>query len=149
VQIFTNYAGLNGLDGTTYGSLFFGNSSTWLSQNPPSAAPYGTDTYHPGEWNHAFTMNNGGTGGLYGIGATQTVVNVSSDHGPVAQSYSPTTGGSIVMSNVNGNPISYPNNPNPGYYFRQGQAVQFDPNGGTQRQRSSTEGSGRSTSRTG
>jgi hypothetical protein len=32
------------------------------------------------------------------------------------------------MSNVNGNPISYPSNPNPGYYFRQGQAVQYVPN---------------------
>jgi LPXTG-motif cell wall-anchored protein len=31
------------------------------------------------------------------------------------------------MSNVNGNPVTAPGTNNPGYYFRQGQAVQFVP----------------------
>lgn len=36
--------------------------------------------------------------------------------------------GTIVMSNVGGNPVSYPNPGAPGFYFRQGQAVIYDPN---------------------
>ena len=39
------------------------------------------------------------------------------------------TENNVVLSNVNGTTTTYPTNPNAGYYFRQGQAVQYDPNG--------------------
>ena len=96
---------------------------------------------------------NSGTAGVYTIagsqnGGSQTAdisgayagAGANSNTGNVAKGYKsysqPGGGGSylgeVIMSNVGGNPITYPN---PGYgvfngnayYFRQGQAVQFDP----------------------
>lgn len=132
VTINTWYAGLPGTpaaDGTNYGSVFFntiagGPSGTqW---NPTGTAPYPTDVYQPGEWNYAFVMNSNGTGGLYAIPATQTMVGYSGNSS-VAVDYS-TTNGNVVMSNVTGDPVSYPTSGNNGFYFRQGQAVQYAPN---------------------
>ena len=113
VTINTNYAGVPGTsaaDGTGYGALFI-TPGAW---NPTGTGPhYSTDVYVDGEWKYAFTVpeNPGpatsGTGGLYD-----------------------TSKGQVVLSNVGGNPISYPNPGSPPYYFRQGQAVQYipDPN---------------------
>jgi hypothetical protein len=113
VTINTNYAGAPGTpaaEGTGYGALFLTpGAGSW---HPSGIAPYTTDQYTPGEWKYAFTIPqvpgaNSGSGGLYS-----------------------TTDGTVVMSNVNGSPFTYPNPGNPGYFFRQGQAVQFTPNSG-------------------
>lgn len=141
IAINTNFAGVPGTSaaaGTTYGSLFF--APTWKLDGA-AGAPYKNDVYQANQWTQAFvlTPNPGtgyaggtgtqGKGGLYDIG---TVTNANVYPGQpsgqtIARTYT-TTNGTIVMSNVNGNPISYPSNPNPGYYFRQGQAVQYVPN---------------------
>jgi hypothetical protein len=114
----TAFAGYAGTDaGVGYGSLFITpGKGAW---QPTGTAPYPTDVYKPGEWQYALTMpqlpgtgNKSGTGGLYqtGGGALNTL----------------TSGyGTIVSSNVNGDPTTYPYPGNPGYYFRANQAVQF------------------------
>lgn len=113
VVIDTNYAGAPGTsaaDGTGYGALFITpGANSW---NPTGPAPYTTDVYTPGEWAYAFT-----------------VPQTPSGSSGTAQLYS-TNDGSVVMSNVHGDPITYPYPGNPGYYFRQGQAVQFTPSNG-------------------
>ena len=122
VTINTTYAGVPGTpaaQGTNYGALFFAPS--W---NVSGAAPYATDVYKPNQWTSAFVMNANGSGNLYSTGTIQTT-NLSSNPN-VVTSYTTNTG-TIVMSNVNGNPISAPNSGNPGFFFRQGQAVQFNP----------------------
>ncbi len=110
IQIDTNFAGAPGTAaalGTGYGALFFTpGAHAW---NPTGVAPYPTDTYTPGEWSYAFTIpavpgSASGTGALYATGS-----------------------GQVVLSNTYGDPTSYPNPGNNGYYFRQGQAVQFTP----------------------
>jgi hypothetical protein len=73
-----------------------------------------------------YGANATGTGGLYTIGATQTAHNYP---GFTTPDYYTTSTGNIIMSNVGGDPISYPNTGNPQDYFRQGQAVQFNPTG--------------------
>ncbi len=70
--------------------------------------------------------------GLYAIGnVTGVTVSPSNANNNlfnatpgVVQSYT-TQNGQIVMSNVGGDPITYPNSNNPGFFFRQGQAVQY------------------------
>lgn len=111
VTIGTNYAGAPGTAGalgTGYGALFITpGANAW---SPVGTGPYSTDVYQSGDWAYAFTVpfNPGaatsGAGGLYS-----------------------TADGTIVMSNVGGNPITYPNPGNGGSYFRQDQAVQFTP----------------------
>jgi hypothetical protein len=110
VVINTNYAGMPGTPaaiGTGYGALFLTpGAHAW---HPTGVAPYPTDVFTPGEWAYAFTIPgiptaSTGSGGLY-----------------------LTSGGTIVMSNIHGNPVSAPTPGNPGFYFRQGQAVQFRP----------------------
>lgn len=130
ITINTNFAGVPGTgpaDGTGYGSLFL-TKGTW---NPNATEPgYTSDQYTPNEWQYAVTIpqvpnTNSGTSGLYAIG---TVTNTN-NYGPnnsVVQSYT-TQYGTVVMSNVNGDPVTYPGGANPNYYFRQGQAVQYDP----------------------
>jgi hypothetical protein len=116
VVIDTPYAGAAGLDGTGYGSLFITpGANAW---QPTGTAPnYGSDTYQSDEWKYALTMptdpkSNFGKGGLYLTGGGALV-------GPNSVG--------IVASNVYGSTITYPNPGNPGWYFRQGQAVQFNP----------------------
>ncbi len=113
IRIDTNYAGVPGSSaalGTGYGALFFTpGADAW---KPTGVAPYPTDTYKPGEWSYAFTIPAApsaasGTGSLFD-----------------------TADGAVVLSNVYGDPISYPNPGNNGYYFRQDQAVQFTPGAG-------------------
>jgi hypothetical protein len=114
ITIDTNFAGVPGTpaaDGTGYGVLFLTPGlDAW---NPTGTGPhYPTDQYVDGEWMYAATIpqvpgTSSGAGGLY-----------------------LTSGGTIVMSNVYGDPITYPYAGNPGYYFRQGQAVQFTPGNG-------------------
>jgi hypothetical protein len=113
ITIDTNYAGAPGTaaaDGTGYGAFFITpGAHAW---NPVGPAPYANDSYTPGEWAYAFTLPQdpgaqSGTAALYATGD-----------------------GAVVMSNVFGDPITYPFPGNPGYFFRQGQAVQFTPNGG-------------------
>ena len=111
VTINTNYAGMAGTDGLTgYGSLFF---STNLFTPTGTGPQYATDVYTPGRFNFVFAMpENPGAGNQSGAGGLFQVVN--SD---------------VVMSNVNGTTVTYPTNPNSGYYFRQDQAVQYNPDG--------------------
>src|SRR5258708_27017145 len=121
VVINTPYAGKPGTSaaqGTTYGSLFF---TTVANYSPigTAATHYSSDVYQPNDWTWAFvTSSQPGTGGLYQIGAVQSVTDYS--HSTVAQSYT-TLDGKIIMSNVNGNPITAPHSGNPGFYFREGQ----------------------------
>jgi hypothetical protein len=137
IIINTNFAGAPGTspaDGTGYGALFL-STGTW---SPTGTGPnYPTDTYKPNEWQYAVTTpQNPGSGsigtttsGLYAIGGNATAV----PYGPnplVAQSYT-TDNGTVVMSNVSGDPVTYPDTghtTNPAYYFREGQAVQYTPN---------------------
>jgi hypothetical protein len=131
VTIKTWYAGQPPLDGTNYGSLFFGSVSDFKSQVPSNGQGVTTlagtlnDTYHPGLWTTAFT-----NGGLYSTGVTLLGAHGTANNYPannsVVQSYTTTTG-KIIMSNVNGDPVSYNGTGNNGFYFRQGQAVEFDP----------------------
>ena len=110
VTINTNYAGAPGTpaaEGTGYGALFL--TPGFDSWHPTGVAPYPTDVYQPGEWTYAFTIpqspgSNSGAGGLY-----------------------LTSAGTVQLANVNGNTITAPFAGNPGYFFRQGQAVQFTP----------------------
>jgi len=118
VTINTNYAGMAGVDGLTgYGALFF---STTIFTPTGTGPQYATDLYTPGRFNYAFVMpQNPGSGnqsGNYSAGSTA---------GGLFQ----VTENNVVLSNVNGTTTTYPTNPNAGYYFRQGQAVQYDPNG--------------------
>ncbi|PZQ60673.1 MAG: hypothetical protein DI570_13800 [Phenylobacterium zucineum] len=113
VTIRTNYAGAPGSAaalGTGYGAFFITpGANAWT---PTGTAPYANDVYQAGDWAYAFTVpfnpgaSTSGSGSLYAI-----------------------SDGTVVMSNVGGNPVTYPNPGNGGYYFRQGQAVQFTPNG--------------------
>jgi hypothetical protein len=131
VTINTNYAGQSGLDNTTYGSLFIGSSATWTSDHASQTPPYPNDQYTPGEWTYAVVANGtttGSTDGLYAVGSgAETPNNYPGYNVPV--SYTTSNGSTVVMSNVNGDPITYPNAGNPGWYFRQGQAVAFNPSG--------------------
>ena len=130
ITINTNFAGLPGTaaaDGTGYGSLFL-TPGNW---NPTGSAPdHSTDQYSPNEWQYAVTTpkapgTSSGTSGLYAIG-TVTQTNNYGPNTSVVQSYT-TENGTVVMSNVNDNPVTYPGSAHPGFYFRQGQAVQYDP----------------------
>jgi hypothetical protein len=118
VTISTNYAGMAGADNLTgYGSLFF---STNIFTPTGTGPQYATDVYTPGRFNYAFVMpQNPGLGnqsGSYSVGSTV---------GGLFQ----VTENNVVLSNVNGTTTTYPTNPDAGYYFRQGQAAQYDPNG--------------------
>ena len=132
VTINTNFAGAPGTpqaDGTTYGSLFIGSSATWNSDHASQSAPYANDQYTPGEWTYAVVANgtaNGSADGLYAITGAETAHNYA---GSGVTDYYTTSSGNVVMSNVNNNPISANNPGNPGFYFRQGQAVGFSPTG--------------------
>jgi hypothetical protein len=134
ITIHSYFAGAPGTgpaDGTGYGSLFF---STNLFTPNGTAPSYPQDQYTQNRWNYAFTMptnpNPSGSNispnstgaGLYAIGN----VTGSTSVGSVVQSYK-TGNGTITMSNVNGNPITAPASGNPGFYFREGQAVQYTP----------------------
>lgn len=144
VTINTAYAGLGGLDGTNYGSLFL-NTTT----NPISGASnnFGSplwnsvnNGYVPGNWNYAAVMVGAPTSNTTGISTgtldvyalgTQTAVNFTDGGHTAVQYYNSTVNnvvnGRVIMSNVGGNPMTYPVDPNSGWYFRQGQAVQFLP----------------------
>ena len=113
--------------GTGYGSLFL-STSTWTTFGAGSVG----DTYssHVGFWNYAVTVNdNSGslTGGLYATGSTAADTAHTYNATGVVQNYTTGNGGKIVMANVGGNPVSAPTSGNPGDYFRQGQAVQYNP----------------------
>ena len=137
VTINTYYAGAPGTsaaEGTGYGSLFF-STTGWAPTGLVGSSPnlYPQDKYTANQWNYVFTVpQNPGSGSigstpgaLYAIGGNATAV----PYGPtpsVAQSYK-TDNGSIIMSNVNGDPVTAPGANNPGFYFREGQAVQYTP----------------------
>jgi len=123
IQIYTNFAGAPAsvTDGTTAGSLFLTSIANWKP-----------DTSQPNDSTDTFTHNNGTvwsyaatSTGLYAIGAVGSANNYLSTG--VAASYN-TANGKITMSNVGGDPVSYPNPGAPGFYFRQGQAVTYTPN---------------------
>ena len=133
ITIHTFYAGQAGTDNTGYGSLFFSTAGI----NPLRlGAGSANDQYQPNDWNYVFKLPvNPGAGsipqtssGLYAIGSV-TNTNLYPQNTSVVQSYT-TQNGVITMSNVNGDPVTYPGTNNPRFYFRQGQAVQFDPNNG-------------------
>jgi hypothetical protein len=135
IVINTNFAGAPGTspaDGTGYGSLFL-SPGTWT---PSGTSPYPTDKYTANEWQYAVTIpQNPGSGsigttssGLYAIGGGATA-NLYPANTSVVQSYT-TANGTVVMSNVNGDPVTYPGTAQPGYYFREGQAVRYTPGNG-------------------
>jgi len=117
VVINTAFAGFAGTDaGTGYGALFITPGvNAW---HPTGVAPYPTDIYQPGEWKYALTIpqtpaTTSGTGGLYLTGG-----------GALNEA---TLNGTIVSSNVYGVAATYPHTGNNGWWFREGQAVQFTP----------------------
>jgi hypothetical protein len=107
VVIHTSFAGHAGQDFNTGNGALFITPGLW---QPTGPAPYLNDVYQAGDWQYAVTIPAGtnassGTGGLY-----------------------LTANGTVVLSNVNGDPFAYPNPGNNGFYFHQGQPVQFTPN---------------------
>jgi hypothetical protein len=134
IIINTNYSGAPNTpaaEGTNYGSLFL-NPLYWSVTT--TTAPYTSDNFVNGNQNWAYAVTTPSTGsGSTGLFATG--LNPIGASGAVAHNYLATTtpnyytsaDGKIVMSNVNGDPITYPYSGNPSYYFREGQAVQFDP----------------------
>ena len=133
IIINTNFAGAPAAgtsDGTTYGSLFL-NPLVWSANNANTNNT--TDSFVLGNRNWAYAVTTPSTGsgasGLYATGLAASGasgVGIATNFDGVPQSYA-TTGGQIILSNVSGNPITYPNLNNPGWYFRQGQAVQYKP----------------------
>lgn len=132
IKIYTNYAGAPGTsaaDGTSYGSLFL-SPGFW---NPTGSAAnhYSTDTFASDtqRWKYAVTtpltgaVGSSTSTGLYAIGT----VGAATDYHGTPQYYT-SANGKVVMSNVNNDPITAPYSNNPGDYFREGQAVQYDPN---------------------
>lgn len=116
VVINTNFAGKAGTEANIgYGALFF-RSGGILSI--PEFAASNSDTYQAGRFDYAFvipqTPGQGNQGGSFAAGGTSGGLFQVNEAG-------------IVRSNVNGNPISYPNANHAGYYFRQNQAVQYTP----------------------
>jgi hypothetical protein len=114
-------------EGTTYGSLF-------LNTSPTGTGVY--NSYAPGNYNYAAVMNgvttNGqlnksGTLSIYAIPPSQTPVNYPGTNVPT---YYQTTNGQVIMSNMNGSPVTYPYYGNPWWWFRQGEAVLFSPKAG-------------------
>ena len=117
VVINTAFAGHAGEDaGTGYGALFITPGN--LAWTPTGVAPYPNDVYQAGDWMYAATIpmlaTGSGNGGLYLTG--NGALNVADP-----------TNGTIVSSNVYGNAITYPHGGNNGWYFREGQAVQYTP----------------------
>jgi hypothetical protein len=133
------------------GSTWLANHPT----APGPGNTYPMDQYHPGEWTTAVNgptngSGNSGAASVYSVGGsqnggTQTAVidssypgagpNSNTTHVPVAFSTNDNHGkhlGDVVMSNEYGNPITHPH---PGqatingnhFAFREGQAVQFNP----------------------
>ncbi len=137
IRINTNFAGVAGTpaaDTTGYGSLFITTpAGAW---NPSGVAPYASDVYQQNQWTYAVTMpvttsQTSGASGLYVIGAvSDATANYYPGSNPVIQSYTTANGGTLVMANMNGDPISYPGQNHPYYYFRQGQVVQYLPGSG-------------------
>ena len=108
-----------------------------MPTGPLGSSPdlYPQDQYQPNDWNFVFKMpENPGAGskpatnsGLYAIGN----VTKTNYYGATTVVHSYTTAnGTIIMSNVNGDPVTNPQTGNNGFYFREGQAVQFDPGNG-------------------
>src|ERR1039458_2189168 len=127
VQIITYFAGVPGnvnpniaalADGTTYGSLFLTSTSNWHPDGS-LADHFSTDTMLTtgSKWTDAVTTTNPG---LYAIGAYSAADKYASSQNPSVPQYYTTIDGKIVMSNVGGNPVSYPNTGAPGHYFPQG-----------------------------
>ena len=117
VKISTDYAGQTGVENTGYGDLFLAN--LWTPQVPGVGDPhygdpnydanhYAGDQYQSGDWQYALVIGapTSGTGGL------DTVYDN-------AQVYAIDGTGTVVTSYA------------PGYIFRNGQPVQYDPNGAT------------------
>lgn len=131
ITINTYYAGAPGTapaDGTGYGSLFL-STNQWAPLGP---APYTGDTFATNNtnWNYAVTIptNPGTTSGTSGLFSLGNGLVATYYPGTTVVQYYTTSTGQIVMSNVNGDPVTYPGANNPSYYFREGQAVQFKPN---------------------
>jgi len=136
IRINTNYAGAPGTgpaDGTQYGSLFL--SPGFWSPTGTAATHYATDNFYddPSRWSYAVgNPASGAVGyttststGLYAIGGVSSPsYGVHSASIPVSYT---STNGVVVMSNVNGDPVTYPQPGHPGFYFREGQAVQYNP----------------------
>jgi hypothetical protein len=135
IRINTNFAGSPAAgtsDGTTYGSLFL-NPVFW-NVTGTAATHYSTDSFVAGNQNWAYAVTTPSTGSgssnLYatGLAANGSSGAVVSNYGATSTpQYYSTADGKIYMSNVSGDPITYPGAGNPGFYFREGQAVTFVP----------------------
>jgi len=147
IIINTNFAGAPGTgpaDQTVYGSLFLARGF-WTPSAP--GTNNSSDNYVTGnkQWSYAVTNPTGVTGnanpvGLYAIGTVGAATNYPSSTTP--QYYS-TADGRVYMSYLwgNGDPTSgsaNPVNPNNGFTFRSGQAVQYIPTDPTAVFRSAT-----------
>ena len=137
IRINTNFAGAPAAgtsDGTTYGSLFL-NPVFWRVTGT-ATNNYSADNFVAGNqnWEYAVPTPSTGSGSsnLYATGlpftgaSGATVHNYGATSTPLDYTTGP-NGGTIYMSNVSGDPITYPGAGNPGFYFREGQAVTFVP----------------------
>lgn len=122
VVITTNYAGVPGTgpaDGTGYGALFFKSGGI---AGIPSGAASNADVYTPGKFDYTFAFpslpGSGNQSGSFNAGDTTG--------GLFALKAGVGAGADVVLSNAGGHFQTYPNDPSSPYYFRQGQAVQFN-----------------------
>jgi hypothetical protein len=131
IKIYTNFAGAPGTsaaDGTSYGSLFL--SPGFWNPSGSSANHYSSDNFASDTQRWAYAVTNPLTGavgsststGLYAIGTVGAATNYDG-----TPQYYKSVNGKVVLSNVNNDPITAPYSNNPGYYFRAGQPVQYDP----------------------
>ena len=110
VTIYTNYVNNVGADNTALGALFLGSGTPVFNTGGQGGSVDAVESkdrydYNRGRFQIAVTPGGG-------------VFNVSGDTG------SPGANGTdVVVSNVNGNPTTANLPGNPGYYFREGQAV--------------------------
>jgi hypothetical protein len=117
VVINTNYVQNIGDSGTGLGALFLGNGTPSYNNAADSSkaitTPFAYDEFsaNPGRFQYAVSLptkpiltsgHASGNGTVYALNGT---------------------GSDVQLSNVNGNTLTYPNNPSSGFYFRTGQAV--------------------------
>ena len=122
IVITTNYAGVPGTspaDGTGYGAVFFKSGGIG---GIPSGAASNADVYTAGKFDYAFALpslpGSGDQSGTFAAG--------DKTGGLFALKTGAGAGTDVVLSNAGGHFTTYPNDPSSPFYFRQGQAVQYN-----------------------
>ena len=107
VEISTDYAGHTGIENTVYGDMFL--ASLWTPQITGTGIyddpHYAGDKYQAGDWQYALVIGDPTSGGTGGVGTVYGNAEVYAIDGT----------GTVITSYA------------PGYTFRNGQPVQYDP----------------------